>query len=267
MVFHVADSLAAANLTAAWHGLSGVPAALALSLSGHDALDLPLAVATSGPPSGWLLVRPLVLANEPAGAWLPHGRTLVELDQVPVGDPITGLLGFPHGAVNRIDGGAHRGCRRFTLNDVAQERLLDVSYALLSGLLSGALRRVVEEAYAYARTRNSAGKPINQHQAVMLRLAELALRQQSMALYLQATAERQPEIGCQGRAGINVDHIAWCAGWVAEDAVQVAAGHGYVEGLPFRRLFEQIRTLASAIALLLEGIRGVRTNEATQGLS
>jgi hypothetical protein len=44
--------------------------------------------------------------------------------------------------------------------------------------------------------------------------------------------------------------LADLAAAIARDAVQVAAAHGYVEGLNFKRLFSQSRTLASMLLLM-----------------
>lgn len=252
MLFHVADSLGAANLTAAWQGLSGVPVGVALALSGYHAGDRELALALPLAESlaGWFLLVPLLLPNERKRVWLLDGCNLVGPAEIADGEPHTSLLGFPHGGILKMQRGVGQRLSTSPLSITTHQRLLNMSFSLIAGLLSGALRRMVDEAYAYARRRKSAGKPIGQHQAVALRLADLALCQQGLALYLQAAIEQPAEVGCEGARSINLDYVAECSARIASDAVQVAAAQGYVEGLPFKKLFEQTRTLVSSMALM-----------------
>ncbi len=120
--------------------------------------------------------------------------------------------------------------------------------AVVSGLLCGVSERLVEEAHGYARVRQSGGKPINQYQAVALRLAELDMNLQ--ALVLSAAAPFEPTLAEEAAEASRPPLLADLAFAIARDAVQVAAAHGYVEGLPFKRLFSQSRTLASLLLVV-----------------
>jgi len=120
--------------------------------------------------------------------------------------------------------------------------------ALLGGLLCGVSERLVEEAHAYARMRCSGGKPIDQYQAVALRLAELDMNLE--ALLLSAAVPFEPMLADEAMEASEPALLADLAFAIARDAVQVAAAHGYVEGLPFKRLFSQSRTLASMLLLV-----------------
>lgn len=268
MLFHVADMLGNANLTAAWEGLIGVPAATALAMSGNDgnAGEFPMAYPLMRPQAGWSLLQPLPSANGSARVWLLDGYRMIGPGEISSGSTQSELLGFPHGRSVRIDDSCRRNWPAYALSVHSHRRLISLSYALVSGLLSGALRRMVKEAYDYAKTRKSAGKPISQHQAVALRLADLALNQQGIHLYLHAAAEQGRQVRCEhGMYEINVDYVVECAARIAKDAVQVAAAHGYVEGLPFKRLFEQSRTLTSCLALMSDASDVVR-NRASDDL-
>lgn len=253
-LFHVAQLLAAANVTVAWHALSGVPAGIALAAAGYRGrgIGLPLALPLAEPMAGWLLLTPLIASDEGQQAmWLEDSRALVGPIEIPGNDSCAGLLGFVHGGAIRADRELARALPVVTLSEQSRRQLDEASFALFAGLISGALRRMVDEAFAYARTRKSAGKPINQHQAIALRLADLALNQQGLDLYLQAAVEESREVGCEaGPQEMNIDYIAACSARISTDAVQVAGAPGYVEGLPFKRLFEQTRTLVSCMALM-----------------
>jgi hypothetical protein len=120
--------------------------------------------------------------------------------------------------------------------------------ALLSGLLCGVSERLVEEAHAYARVRESGGKPINQFQAVALRLADLDLNLE--ALLLSAAVRYEPLLADAAPDASEPALLADLAFAIARESVQVAAAHGYVEGLPFKRLFSQSRTLTSMLLLV-----------------
>lgn len=113
---------------------------------------------------------------------------------------------------------------------------------LLAAVLAGMTQRASLAAYAYAKTRQSGGKPIMHHQAVALRLADIAMNQQALWLYVQACGG-----GDKAGMAMSVSHIHELASRVTRDAVQVAGAHGFVEGLPFKRLFEQTRTVLTAL--------------------
>lgn len=244
-LFHIASALASANPTAAWQGLLPVPAGVAL----HDLPEYEGLAATmlALPGTGRALWSPVPL-------WPLSGEVLsIEADALlgplvlSAQAPSSVLPGFAHGRLARFDPPDH-GTGRRQLRPTAQQRLRELSTTLLAGLLDGAVRRIAEEAYAYAASRQSFGKPISQHQAVMLRLADIALDQQSLSLYLQGFAQSaarfEPKVST---CGMNTGHISDCAARIARDSLQIAAAHGYVEGLPFKRLFEQIRTIDAAL--------------------
>jgi alkylation response protein AidB-like acyl-CoA dehydrogenase len=162
-----------------------------------------------------------------------------------------GLLGFPQGELRTysVVTNAHLGRPVWGAHQLA--RLVRGELALVAGLIAGVTRRLVDESYAYAKMRQSEGRAIVQHQAVALRLADLAIHQQALALYLTGCAERCEVCQLAGDLATASEwQVAELAFRIARDAVQIAAGHGYVEGLPFRRLFEQVRTLSSAFAMV-----------------
>lgn len=117
--------------------------------------------------------------------------------------------------------------------------------ALLLGLTTGACRAAVAAAYGYARTRESGGKPIAQYQAVALRLAELAMADRAITLLARHVAANPDRSALTDACR----YVAATATRMARDAVQVAAGHGFVRGLPFADLFTGITALAARLAL------------------
>ncbi|MCP3102890.1 acyl-CoA dehydrogenase family protein [Myxococcus sp. K15C18031901] len=251
LLFHLAELLGHANLAAAWQGLSGIPARAAELPASVDLAALPDATGTR-----WTAWLPVVDAARPPSLALAGPRGWAPLPaQGLTHSRVSGLLGFARGEVLTWSTEPSVTPEELGVQSLAPESwsaLVRAQLALLSGLLVGATRRLVDEAYAYAKTRQSAGKSINQHQAVALRLADLALHQEALSLYLTARVEECRPPGMRGGPeSLSAGYVVELAFRIARDAVQTAAGHGYVEGLPFRRLFEQVRTLT----VMLQGTK------------
>lgn len=246
VLFHVSEVLAYANVTVAWQALAVVPASVALPdlCKQGAAMDWLLML-----PAGlqWIQLQPLCDSSETVElCWFDGLRVLSPSERSP---PLTSsnLLGFPHGRLLSMPLPSSGVLRSHSLSTGSRTELFMLNQALLGGLLHGALRRLVNEAYSYSKSRKSAGKPICQHQAVALRLADLALNQEALSLYLQdRLCAKHRSMGFQP---VNMDYVGDSAARISRDAVQIAGAHGYVSGLPFKRLFEQIRTLTSALQL------------------
>jgi alkylation response protein AidB-like acyl-CoA dehydrogenase len=164
--------------------------------------------------------------------------------------PFAQLITFTPAAESGLDVIAHHSVDADTWRAYCEAHV-----ALLLGLLDGACERLTHEAYAYAKERRSAGKPISQLQAVALRLADIALNRAALALYLSAAVEQTDASGSPaGLSGLSVPHVADLAFRISRDAVQIAAAHGYVEGLPFKRLFEQVGTLVGVLTTCQSGL-------------
>lgn len=260
LIFYVAEALGYANLPAAWQGMRKLPALVARGALPASTIALPH--GREGLARQWLLWRPLATAEDACALAIPGPEAVTLVAPVDgaggsedaIRHGAAGLLGFPNGELASFELTPTGGLERYpraAISLSAWTSLLNAEAALLLGLISGGARRLVSEAFAYARVRQSAGRPIAQHQAVALRLADLALHHQALSVYLQASVE-----GCgvtQNQRGIDTVDAAYVtdhANRIARDSVQIAAGHGYVEGLPFRRLFEQVRTLTGAFSML-----------------
>ena len=256
LLFQSAELLGYANPAAAWLGLHRVPARVA-----GLPLDTAHVALPQGVPGRWTVWVPDGescardgFAFTDGASWCAHCLAR-EGDLTGLGVMTHGLMGFAGAAVIDLcpgDAGAAASGARKPWSRPGWERYRDAQLALLCGILAGICRRLCNEACAYAHTRRSADKPIIQHQAVALRVADIVLQQQALALYLADAFKR----GGQGRlhgaparvSGPCVPYVNQAVFQVARDAVQVAAAHGYVEGLPFKRLFEQSRTLSSVLA-------------------
>lgn len=119
----------------------------------------------------------------------------------------------------------------------------------LCALLVGSLRSCVASAFGYARERVTFQKPIIHHQAVSMRLADMAIAAEGAKLMMWDAAARFSSAGglSAGRMAKLARHLAATSLEVHRSAVQVYGGHGYVEGHPPARRFQE----AAIVALLL----------------
>jgi Acyl-CoA dehydrogenase, C-terminal domain len=246
LLYHAARLLAQADPAAAWLGLND--AASVLLGTGQRA---PVAWPAAAPAGRWVvcLARPEdaehTLRLHPRshrllGPCAASRRALVEAwADAPL---LAGLPGARQCTV-QLPPPADAGLR---LGELAWCAHAAAQLAFLGGCLAGACQRLADEAFAYAKQRQSAGKPISQHQAVALRLADLAMAQQALGLYLEALASEGPA----RLSTLSLDYVVDAACGVARDALQTAAAHGYVDGLPFMRLHQQVCTLAALLCAL-----------------
>ncbi len=121
--------------------------------------------------------------------------------------------------------------------------------ATLLGILSGILQGMVHEAIAYSKVRQSAGKAIFHHQAVSLRIGNIIIDFESLnALIFQSLRilDRHPKMES------FLASLSQYAHNISKEAVQVAGGHGYVDGLQLKRLYEESKGIISFLNLLFE---------------
>jgi alkylation response protein AidB-like acyl-CoA dehydrogenase len=102
----------------------------------------------------------------------------------------------------------------------------------------GIARRALMEAVAYAQTRRTMGKPISEHQAIQLKLGEMAAKTRASELLVDDAARAYD-------AGGRVDYEAGMAKWfatetafeVATEAMRIFGANGYSKEYPIERLY------------------------------
>lgn len=104
----------------------------------------------------------------------------------------------------------------------------------------GIARRALQEATAYAQTRETFGQPISQHQAIQLKLGEMATRARAAEL-LTLDAARAYDAGerCDMEAGMAKYFSSEAAMDNASDAMRVHGGYGYSKEYPIERLYRE----------------------------
>jgi alkylation response protein AidB-like acyl-CoA dehydrogenase len=106
----------------------------------------------------------------------------------------------------------------------------------------GMARAAFEAALAYARERESFGKPIFDHQAVQFRLAEMAMQiEAARQLILHAAAMKDAGLPCLKEAAMAKLFASEMAERVVSNAMQVFGGYGYVNDFPIERIYRDVR--------------------------
>ncbi|HEX9173218.1 MAG TPA: acyl-CoA dehydrogenase family protein, partial [Telluria sp.] len=106
----------------------------------------------------------------------------------------------------------------------------------------GMARAAFEAALAYARERESFGKPIFEHQAVQFRLAEMAMKiEAARQLILHAASMKDAGLPCLKEAAMAKLFASEMAERVVSDAMQVFGGYGYVSDFPIERIYRDVR--------------------------
>jgi acyl-CoA dehydrogenase len=123
-------------------------------------------------------------------------------------------------------------------------RVFDRSRPMVAALGVGLLQRCLDESLTYARTRQSMGRALIEHQAIGHKLADMALKCDAARLLVQHAAwlldsGRQNTL----QAAYAKTFAADSAMWAASEAVQVFGGTGYSTEYPVEKLFRDAKVL------------------------
>ncbi|MFR0675790.1 acyl-CoA dehydrogenase [Enterobacterales bacterium AW_CKDN230030176-1A_HGKHYDSX7] len=106
----------------------------------------------------------------------------------------------------------------------------------------GMARAAFEVAHAYARERQSFGKPLFEHQAVAFRLADMATRiAVARQMVLHAAALRDAGRPALTEACMAKLFASEMAERVCSDALQTLGGYGYLNDFPLARIYRDVR--------------------------
>ena len=102
----------------------------------------------------------------------------------------------------------------------------------------GIARRALKESVAYAQVRKTMGKPIAEHQAIQLKLGEMAAKTRAAELLVEDAA-RAYDGG--GRVDLEAGMAKWFATEtafeVATEAMRIFGANGYSKEYPIERLY------------------------------
>jgi alkylation response protein AidB-like acyl-CoA dehydrogenase len=106
----------------------------------------------------------------------------------------------------------------------------------------GMARAAFEAALAYAKERESFGKPIFEHQSVQFRLSEMAMQiEAARQLILHAASMKDAGLPCLKEAAMAKLFASEMAERVVSSAMQVFGGYGYVADFPIERIYRDVR--------------------------
>ncbi|WP_312806203.1 acyl-CoA dehydrogenase family protein [Agrobacterium cavarae] len=106
----------------------------------------------------------------------------------------------------------------------------------------GMARAALEAATAYAKERQSFGKPIIEHQAVGFSLADMATQiEAARQLVLHAASLRDAGRPCLTEASMAKLFASEMAEKVCSAAIQVHGGYGYLADYPVERIYRDVR--------------------------
>ncbi len=129
-------------------------------------------------------------------------------------------------------------------------KTLDFSRLGIAAQALGIAQGALEVAVAYAKERETFGKPIIKHQGVGFKLAEMAMRTEAARQLLYKTCalfEEQPkDMSRISHNLIQMSAMSKCvcgdtAMWVTTEAVQVLGGYGYVKEFPVERMMRDAK--------------------------
>jgi alkylation response protein AidB-like acyl-CoA dehydrogenase len=128
--------------------------------------------------------------------------------------------------------------RRETKESLGSER------SGIPSLCLGIIERCYEESVEYARTREQFGRPIGSFQAVQIKIAEMYERYMNVENTIYRLAWMQQN-GVRDVSYVNSSKV-YCsraAVEVANNAVQIFGGYGYVRDYPVEKMYRDAKLL------------------------
>ncbi|MCI4346183.1 MAG: acyl-CoA dehydrogenase family protein, partial [Thermoplasmata archaeon] len=121
-------------------------------------------------------------------------------------------------------------------------RTLDQTRTPIGALATGIAQAALDHAAAYSLKRHTFGKPISEHQAIQVKLADMATRVHAARLLTWSAAARID----RGERGTLDSSIAKtfasdAAFAVADDAIQIHGGYGYMKEYPVEKLLRDAK--------------------------
>jgi alkylation response protein AidB-like acyl-CoA dehydrogenase len=138
---------------------------------------------------------------------------------------------FPVPAANLIGGVEGQGFKH-VMTGLESERINVASRAV------GIARAAFDAALKYSQQRVTFGKPICEHQAVQLKLADMATRIEAARLLTFSAADKKNRgERCDLEAGMAKLFATETAHDVALDSMRIHGGYGYAKDLPIERYY------------------------------
>jgi alkylation response protein AidB-like acyl-CoA dehydrogenase len=116
--------------------------------------------------------------------------------------------------------------------------VLEVGRINIAARAVGVARAAFDAAFSYAQQRSTFGKPIAQHQAIQLKLADMATQLEAARLLTRNAADRKAAgLRCDVEAGMAKLFASETALELATEAMRIHGGVGYTTELPVERYY------------------------------
>jgi alkylation response protein AidB-like acyl-CoA dehydrogenase len=116
--------------------------------------------------------------------------------------------------------------------------VLEIGRINIAARAVGVARAAFDAAFSYAQQRETFGKPIAEHQAIQLKLADMATRLEAARLLTKNAAERKAQgLRCDVEAGMAKLFASETALELATEAMRILGGVGYTTEFPVERLY------------------------------
>jgi alkylation response protein AidB-like acyl-CoA dehydrogenase len=116
--------------------------------------------------------------------------------------------------------------------------VLEVGRINIAARAVGVARAAFDAALAYAQQRTTFGKPIGEHQAIQLKLADMATGLEAARLLTRNAAERKAAgLRCDVEAGMAKLFSSETALELATEAMRILGGIGYTTEMPVERFY------------------------------
>jgi alkylation response protein AidB-like acyl-CoA dehydrogenase len=139
---------------------------------------------------------------------------------------------------------------------------LEVGRINIAARAVGVARAAFDAALQYAQERVTMGKPIAQHQAIQMKLADMATRLEAARLLTKNAAERrQAGLRADVEAGMAKLFASETALELATESMRIHGGVGYTTDLPVERYFRD-----APLMLIGEGTNEIQRLVIARGL-
>jgi alkylation response protein AidB-like acyl-CoA dehydrogenase len=116
--------------------------------------------------------------------------------------------------------------------------VLEVGRINIASRAVGVARAAFDAAVSYAQLRTTFGKPIAEHQAIQLKIADMATKLEAARLLTRSAAERKSAgLRCDVEAGMAKLFASETAFELATEAMRIHGGMGYTTELPVERYY------------------------------
>ncbi len=139
---------------------------------------------------------------------------------------------------------------------------LEVGRINVAARAVGVGQAAFENAIRYSRQRTAFGKPICEHQAVQLMLADMATRVEAARLLVRSAAEKKDAgVRCDIEAGMAKLFASEACAKISLDAMRVLGGYGFMQEFPVERFYRD-----APLMMIGEGTNEIQALVIARGL-